>query len=406
MAERRHLYLIIALFGIVLVPMVALVIASLEREGQRVNGAGVGSSNDNAADYARFDNSDTQTTPAMVTSDKRHSPSATGEANDLEIPDIAPNPPVHAPTPPHWLTGATQSEFRHKFSGLPLVPDESDLDPEDYIERNVVKDAYGFANWSQGTGRLVPGLKFSVEVHSELTTFSLLLDRTRACFEGPRDAHGVRREIELRREQDKAAVSITIIVALSISTAQEQLVPVLHRRQEGVLASNASRINKLSLGDANDHSEFPDGQLKRIAFTRDNVYVEINADSGIHKPIAGLDLLAFATEIDRNINSIDRVGSEGLDALRPRLSKFELGANQLSLSTEKTNRCALSWSIEQARECTYSLEADSNGDLLFDSISKPTSLRGTLAGSFVARLVVIDEFLLFDWRDRQMTVTE
>lgn len=302
-----------------------------------------------------------------------------------------------------WLAGALQEGFTHKPAQLSLVPDEAALDAELLLPRGTVKEAYGFESWPAGNG-LIAGLRFVPGECDALRTFSVLKDQARACFQGPIHGHGVVREIELRRADDNAAVSLRFVVGLSTNAAREQLVPILRVTQQDVLQANAQRINQLSVGEVNDHSSFKSGELKRVAFSRANIYVQIPADANTNAPVAGLDLLALAAELDRAIDASARVSSDELALLRPRIARFDLSATELSLVPERENRATVRWQVRQSRAGEFVLDADSNGDLQFDDRANPSTVRATSTGQHTIRLVVIDDYLLFDWEDLAIRV--
>lgn len=301
----------------------------------------------------------------------------------------------------HWLAGASQEGFTHKLAQLSLVPDKAALDEDMFLPRGTVKEAYGFEGWPAGNG-LIAGFRFAISDYDALRTFSVLKDQSRACFHGPSHGHGVVREIELRRADDNAAVSLRLVVGLSTSAAREQLIPVLRATQQDVLQSNALRINQLPVGEVNDHSLFKSGELKRIAFARANIYVHLAADANTNAPVAGLDLLALAAELDRAVDASPRVSTDELALLRPRIAHFELSATELSLVPERENKANVRWQVQQSRTGQFVLDADSNGDLLFDDRTNPSTVRATSAGQYTLRLVVIDDYLLFDWEDREL----
>lgn len=272
-----------------------------------------------------------------------------------------------------------------------------------FLPRGTVKDAYRFDSWRASSG-LIAGFRFVPSECDALRTFRVLKDQSRACFQGPIKGHGVVREIELRRADDNAAVSVRLVVGLSTSAAREQLVPVLPATQQDVLQTNAMRINQLPVGEVNDHSTFRSGDLKRIAFTRANIYVQIAADANTNAPVAGLDLLALAAELDRTIDASPRLSSDELALLRPRITHFELSAEQLSLVPERQNKATVRWQVRQSRAGEFVVDSDSNGDLQFDDRANPSTVRATSTGQHTLRLIVIDEYLLFDWEDRVLAV--
>lgn len=337
---------------------------------------------------------------ASAVDESEHAPSNTPRwATD----SIAKQPPQWAQNP-SWPIGADQSSYSHRLTGLGLIPDMSQADPDAYLRRSTVKNAYGFEDWPKPSEELIPGFKLSLEGYPEFRSFEVLMDRCTASFEGDITGHGVTREIELRRASDNSAISIRLVVAMSALGAREQLVPVLRVTQEPVVEANAARINRLSVGEVNDYSEFFSGDLKRVAFARRNVFLQVEAESRLNQPVPGLDLLALATEIDRRINAIDLVSATELATLRPRIVRMELGGTPLNLSSESTSRTSLEWIVAQPRPGTLQVNLDGTGDLQYGEASSPSTVRGTMPGTHTCRLIVIDEYLLFDWEDRTVLV--
>jgi hypothetical protein len=304
-----------------------------------------------------------------------------------------------------WRTGATQDGFHHRPRNGKLVIDQSDLDEEFHIPIEDVKQAFGFDAWFKPRDGLIPGFKFDVAEHPELTGFSIHSDESRACYSGDVTLHGVERRIQLRRSGDESAwIAIDVVVALSVDTAQEKMVPVLRQTQMASLRTVPPRINQLALGDVSSYQSTHDHVVKYVCFTRHNVYFSMEGQMHGGNPIRDVDFVAFAQKLDAVIQAISPVSMEELEALRPRVTRFELERDTLHGPKPETRRCAVYWDVDAPRGGKLTVFADGPDNLQYDDRANPSVIRGSTEGKHTARLIVIDEWLLFDWQDAPVEV--
>ncbi len=272
------------------------------------------------------------------------------------------------------------------------------------VPMDRIREVYGVSGWPRDESRLIGGIRFSPAKQPEFESFEVVKDDTIACFSGPEADHGVVRNIEFRRKEDRAQVSIRVVVALSVAAAQEQFLPVVRIEDERTFAVPRNSINTLSLGDVNVIGRFANGDANSVAFSRKNIYFSIVAKVPPSAPIADFDVLKFAQFVDEGLALEPILRPEELEQLRPAIRSFDLGSSVLDTASEKTNWSSVQYFVLTARNAAYRAYADGTGDLLYDDRAKPSRIRGSELGQQTARLVVIDEYYLFTWADRPVQV--
>jgi len=305
-----------------------------------------------------------------------------------------------------WERGASQEEFHHAPFKRPLVPLEEDLDPEAFVPRAEVKMAFGFDQWPRSDKRLIPGIEFSPAEINGLADFVVVEDKSTACFKGPMSHHGGLREIRLRRNKDQDYVFIEMLVALSVETAQEMLVPIV---RAGNPVGKRIADSGLALGDVNFAGRNSIGEFKSILFTRHNIYFCVRADRRWGgESVDGVNLLAIAQAFDRKLIAAPLVSLEEFNQLRPRILSFTLTKERVAKirNNEAAGESALTYQVLSPPGFKYTLFADGTGDLQYDDRTKPTRLSAREPGIQTARLVVIDDHLLFTWADASIFVEE
>ncbi|MBX3458615.1 MAG: hypothetical protein KF696_01470 [Planctomycetes bacterium] len=305
---------------------------------------------------------------------------------------------------PAWLTGAVQDGFYHSPPGGPLVRDTEE-ENEEYLPSRQVKEVIRFDDWPLTEG-LLPGFRFQLSDWPEFAEFTVHSDRRSASFEQEMAHHGVKRVIQLRRRPDRAWVSIVLVVGMSAATAREQLVPRLYEWNEAALAALGTLVHLGDIGNVALISSHHDGSSKVVRFTRRNIYVSLEAGTLEGQSIPGIDLLKIARTLDAQLQQEKPVDIEQLQALRPRITRFDLSKELLKRSSEATNQCEVAWTVESPRGAGFVVFADGTGDLQYDDRANPSRIHGRAPGRETARLVAIDDYLLFDWRDVPVEVVQ
>lgn len=388
---RRHqLFLVVACLTVLLLA-IASYISLYDGQRKRPNEQGVcvplsGASN----------------TPKPVNSEPveevKASPQDSGDNNRHATPDT--DVPKKAFV---LLRGRRDQEgFDHRLS-RPLVV-RPEHEHKGIVPMDRIRDAYGVSGWLRDETRLIGGFRFTPTTQTAFQTFEVIKDDTVACFSGPEADHGVVRNIELRRKEDRAQVSIRVVVALSVAAAQEQFLPVVRIEDERTFAVPRNSINTLSLGDVNVIGRFANGDANSVAFSRKNIYFSIVAKVPPSAPIADFDVLKFAQFVDEGLALEPILRPEELEQLRPAIRSFDLGSSVLDTASEKTNWSSVQYFVLTTRNAAYRVYADGTGDLLYDDRAKPSRIRGSELGQQTARLVVIDEYYLFTWADRPVQV--
>ncbi|MCC6148931.1 MAG: hypothetical protein IT461_01660 [Planctomycetes bacterium] len=313
--------------------------------------------------------------------------------------------PVETPEPADQDSPAVVARGRPSQEGFTFEPDRPlvlrpDVDEHEGIMPIArVKDAYGFDQWTRTEGVLCSGLKFDVSVLGE---FEVRQDKCVACFSGPEEIHGVRRSIELRRGSD--TVSIVIVVALSARAAQEQFIPVVRIENEPQFHVPPGMINSIALGDVNTIGRFPGGEAQSVAFSRNNVYFSIVAKRLPSSPIPEVDPLRIAQEVESVLGLEQALTVFEFEALRPQITRFALSQKSVDSGSPKTDSCAVEYRVRSKRNAKLFVLADGTGDLQYDDRSNPSRMRALEPGSQTARLIVIDDYLLFTWADQDIEV--
>lgn len=323
---------------------------------------------------------------------------ATPTAND-DDPMVEPQAVEDPRANPLWRVGATQKGFSHSRGDGKLVIEQSDLDDEFHVPIDIVRQAYGFDSWFTPRDGLIPGFRFDIAEHPEFAEFTVRFDESRAYFADHVGMHGVERHVQVRL--NGTTIDMIIIVALSVEAAQKKLVPVRRQPWMEPPRSRVGLVNQLKLGDVNIRYLTQTDDVKHVLFTRHNVYFSMY---GPVLPEGYVDYVAFAQKIDAAIQAITPVSMEELEQLRPRVTRFELEKDTLHGPKPETRRCAVYWDVDAPRGGKLTVFADGPDNLQYDDRANPSVIRGSTEGKHTARLIVIDEWLLFDWQDAPVEV--